>query len=73
MTFRDILRAPAFHATTVVAIVAIAWVVAGHWNSWTGAARYQRTDDAYCDVGDQAETSSLYDLPGKPPRNHTDE
>lgn len=47
MTFRDILRAPAFHATTVVAIVAIAWVVAGHWNSWTGAARYQRTDDAY--------------------------
>jgi membrane fusion protein (multidrug efflux system) len=23
------------------------WYVAGHWNRWTGAARYQYTDDAY--------------------------
>ncbi|HYZ63867.1 MAG TPA: HlyD family secretion protein [Acetobacteraceae bacterium] len=24
-----------------------AWYVAGHWNRWTGAARYETTDDAY--------------------------
>jgi membrane fusion protein, multidrug efflux system len=24
-----------------------AWYVAGHWNRWTGAARYEATDDAY--------------------------
>ena len=25
----------------------LVWAVAGHWNSWTGAARFQKTDDAY--------------------------
>ena len=25
----------------------LAWYVAGHWNRWTGAARYESTDDAY--------------------------
>jgi membrane fusion protein (multidrug efflux system) len=35
----------------VVTICFLAWYVAGHWNSWTGAARHQWTDDAYI-VGD---------------------
>ena len=25
----------------------LVWYVAGHWNRWTGAARYESTDDAY--------------------------
>jgi membrane fusion protein, multidrug efflux system len=25
----------------------LVWYVAGHWNRWTGAARYETTDDAY--------------------------
>ena len=25
----------------------LAWYVAGHWNRWTGAARYETTDDAF--------------------------
>jgi membrane fusion protein (multidrug efflux system) len=37
--------------TMVVAVGFLAWYGAGHWNSWTGAARYQATDDAYI-VGD---------------------
>lgn len=47
MTFREAIKSPLLHAAMVVAIVAIAWFVAGRWNAWTGAARYQRTDDAY--------------------------
>jgi membrane fusion protein (multidrug efflux system) len=35
----------------VVAVGFLAWYGAGHWNIWTGAARYQATDDAYI-VGD---------------------
>jgi len=31
----------------VLAIGVLAWYVAGHWNRWTGAARYEATDDAY--------------------------
>jgi membrane fusion protein (multidrug efflux system) len=31
----------------VAAAVFLAWYVAGHWNRWTGTARYQATDDAY--------------------------
>ena len=31
----------------VVAAGLLAWYVAGHWNRWTGAARYEATDDAY--------------------------
>lgn len=38
---------PIVHALTAVATVAVAWIVAVHWNRWTGAYRYQRTDDAY--------------------------
>jgi membrane fusion protein, multidrug efflux system len=40
---------PIFHALMAVAIVA--WIVAVHWERWTGAHRYQRTDGAYM-VGD---------------------
>ncbi|HYZ21322.1 MAG TPA: HlyD family secretion protein [Rhodopila sp.] len=39
-----------FAALRVVVIIAagvFAWYSAGHWNQWTGSARYQRTDDAY--------------------------
>lgn len=38
---------PILHALAAVAIVAIAWTVAAYWERWTGAYRYQRTDDAY--------------------------
>ena len=31
----------------VVATGFLAWYVAGHWDRWTAAARYQSTDDAY--------------------------
>jgi multidrug resistance efflux pump len=31
----------------VVGAAFLAWYVAGHWNRWTGAARYESTDDAY--------------------------
>jgi membrane fusion protein (multidrug efflux system) len=31
----------------VVAAGFLAWYVAGHWDRWTGAARYEATDDAY--------------------------
>jgi membrane fusion protein (multidrug efflux system) len=32
---------------TVALIAFLAWYVAGHWNTWIGAARYESTDDAY--------------------------
>jgi membrane fusion protein (multidrug efflux system) len=35
----------------VIAAGFVAWYVAGHWNRWTGTARYESTDDAYM-VGD---------------------
>jgi membrane fusion protein (multidrug efflux system) len=43
---------PAWVFTTLrvlaVAIaIFIAWYVAGHWDRWTGAARYETTDDAF--------------------------
>lgn len=38
---------PLFHALTAGIIVAATWIVAAHWERWTGAYRYQRTDDAY--------------------------
>jgi membrane fusion protein (multidrug efflux system) len=44
---RDLLRRPALHAFVAAAIVAMAWIVAARWDRWTGATRYQRTDDAY--------------------------
>ena len=38
---------PALRVLLVVASGFLAWYVAGHWNRWTGAARYEKTDDAY--------------------------
>ena len=38
---------PALRVVVVAGIAFLAWYVAGHWNRWTGAARYEWTDDAY--------------------------
>jgi membrane fusion protein, multidrug efflux system len=38
---------PALRVFLVVGAGVLAWYVAGHWNRWTGAARYEATDDAY--------------------------
>jgi membrane fusion protein (multidrug efflux system) len=38
---------PALRVLAVIAAGFLAWYVAGHWNRWTGAARYETTDDAY--------------------------
>src|ERR1700681_4588958 len=42
---------PLARVAFVVAAGFLAWYVAGHWNRWTGAARFEATDDAYM-VGD---------------------
>ncbi|QEL26956.1 HlyD family secretion protein (plasmid) [Bosea sp. F3-2] len=42
-----VLTHPLFHAAIVVAIVALGWTIASRWDRWTGAARLQRTDDAF--------------------------
>jgi membrane fusion protein (multidrug efflux system) len=38
---------PLLRVVFVVAAGFLAWYVAGHWNRWTGAARFETTDDAY--------------------------
>jgi membrane fusion protein, multidrug efflux system len=38
---------PTLRVLAVAGIGFLAWYVAGHWNRWTGAARYESTDDAY--------------------------
>ena len=38
---------PALRLALVVASGVVAWVVAGNWDRWSGAARYERTEDAY--------------------------
>jgi membrane fusion protein, multidrug efflux system len=38
---------PVLRVVVVAAIAFLAWYVAGHWNRWTGTARYESTDDAY--------------------------
>ena len=38
---------PALRVLVVAGIGFLAWYVAGHWNRWTGAARYESTDDAF--------------------------
>jgi len=38
---------PALRVVVVAGIAFLAWYVAGHWNRWTGAARYESTDDAF--------------------------
>jgi membrane fusion protein, multidrug efflux system len=42
---------PTLRVIFVVVAGYLAWYVAGHWNRWTGSARYEATDDAYM-VGD---------------------
>jgi membrane fusion protein (multidrug efflux system) len=42
---------PIFHATIIVAIIATGWTIASGWDRWTGASRFQSTDDAFI-VGD---------------------
>jgi len=42
---------PLLRVVFVIAAGVLAWYVAGHWDRWTGAARYESTDDAYM-VGD---------------------
>jgi membrane fusion protein, multidrug efflux system len=37
---------PALRVLGVIGAGVLAWYVAGHWNRWTGAARYEYTDDA---------------------------
>lgn len=41
------LAHPMFHAGLVFAIIAVGWTVAARWDRWTGAARYQSTDNAF--------------------------
>ena len=38
---------PALRILLVVVAGVLAWFVAGHWDRWTGAARFEATDDAY--------------------------
>jgi membrane fusion protein, multidrug efflux system len=38
---------PALRVSLVIVAGFLVWYVAGHWNRWTGAARYQATNDAY--------------------------
>jgi membrane fusion protein (multidrug efflux system) len=38
---------PLLRVVFVVAAGFLAWYVAGHWDRWTGAARYEATSDAY--------------------------
>jgi membrane fusion protein, multidrug efflux system len=38
---------PALRVSVVILAGFLVWYVAGHWNRWTGAARYQATNDAY--------------------------
>jgi membrane fusion protein, multidrug efflux system len=38
---------PLLRVLLVAGVAFLAWYVAGHWNRWTGSARYESTDDAY--------------------------
>jgi membrane fusion protein, multidrug efflux system len=38
---------PLLRVVLVIAAGLLAWYVAGHWDRWIGAARYESTDDAY--------------------------
>jgi membrane fusion protein, multidrug efflux system len=38
---------PLLRVVLVIAAGFLAWYVAGHWDRWVGAARYESTDDAY--------------------------
>jgi membrane fusion protein (multidrug efflux system) len=36
-----------FHAAILFGIVATGWTLSSNWDRWTGATRFQRTDDAF--------------------------
>jgi membrane fusion protein (multidrug efflux system) len=38
---------PALRVAFVLAAALLVWFIAANWNRWTGAARFQTTDDAY--------------------------
>jgi membrane fusion protein (multidrug efflux system) len=38
---------PVLRVFLVAGAAFLVWYVAGHWNRWTGTARYEATDDAY--------------------------
>jgi membrane fusion protein (multidrug efflux system) len=38
---------PFLRVSVLAGAVFLAWYIAGRWNTWTGAARFERTDDAY--------------------------
>ena len=38
---------PVLRVFLVAGAAFLVWYVAGHWNRWTGTARYESTDDAY--------------------------
>ncbi len=38
---------PALRVALVLLCGVLVWYVAGHWNRWTGAQRFERTNDAY--------------------------
>jgi membrane fusion protein, multidrug efflux system len=42
---------PSLRILFLISAIFLAWEIAGNWNKWTGAARFQRTDDANI-VGD---------------------
>jgi membrane fusion protein (multidrug efflux system) len=39
--------APALRVAIVLLCGVLVWYIAGHWNRWTGAARFEATNDAY--------------------------
>ncbi|MGK9233939.1 HlyD family secretion protein [Inquilinus limosus] len=41
------LTHPVFHAAILAGIVASGWTLSSNWDRWTGASRFQRTDDAF--------------------------
>jgi membrane fusion protein, multidrug efflux system len=52
---------PLLRVLLVTGAAFLAWYVAGHWNRWTGAARYESTDDAYT-FGDLTPLSANLDF-----------
>ncbi|PZU91007.1 MAG: HlyD family secretion protein [Chelatococcus sp.] len=44
---RRALSHPVLHAGLVAAIAVVGWVIASHWDRWSGTGRFQSTDDAF--------------------------
>ena len=52
-----LLSHPLLHAMIVVAIVLLGWIIATQWDRWTGAGRFQRSEDAFV-TGDRIPLST---------------